>query len=167
MNKIILFISAIAIISSCKQAKTSKTLIIENVSLNLEGPLFEGSNTGQSIIEFPLKSFLSENNLKNEDLKEAELTELTIVCNDSTNFNNVQSFTFQFVTDNTAMVKVAFINPIPENANSIQLKIADEQKAIIDLLKQDKFFIVADAIIKTDSETNLELKCNLKFNIKH
>jgi hypothetical protein len=167
MRKIQLWFFVFLLISACQQERVNNELLLNDLEIALEGPLFEGSNTAQCEVESPLAGFIAEHKLDVESLKEAKLTELTITTDDSSNFNLYQSITIQLVSENTDMVKVAVINPVPQNTNSIQLKIADEQKGIIKLLKQDKIYIIADAILNNDSDMNMNLKCNLKFNIKH
>ncbi|MDP2176100.1 MAG: hypothetical protein Q8K70_09360 [Bacteroidota bacterium] len=167
MKIIQLFAFVILLVSSCKQEQKTSELILENIEITLDGPLFEGSNTAQCLVESPLDNFLVDNKFEKESLKEAILTELIIKTDDTSNFNLYQSITIQFVSENTEMVKVAVINPVPQNTNTITLKIAEEQKDIIELLKQEKIYIVADAILNSDSDMNVNLNCNLKFNIKH
>ncbi|MEX0596062.1 MAG: hypothetical protein WD512_06130 [Candidatus Paceibacterota bacterium] len=167
MRKFQLLLFVFLLISSCQQEHITNELLLNDIEIKLEGPLFEGSNTGQCELESPLAEFIKENKIDIESLKEANLTELTISTDDSSNFNLYQSITIQLVSEKTDMVKVAVINPVPQNTNTIQLKIADEQKGIMELLKQDKVFIIADAILNSDSDMNMNLKCNLKFNIKH
>ena len=126
--KLPLIFTLVFVLVGCGSSESEeKDLLIENIEIMAEGPLFEGSNTGQALIEAPLSDFLNENKLTNEQLNSAKVSEIVLTTDDSTNFDLFQSITLQIVSDQTDMIKLGLINPIEKNSQSLTLKIAEEQ----------------------------------------
>ena len=71
------------------------------------------------------------------------------------------------VSDKTDMIKLGLINPIEKNSQSLTLKLAEEQEKLIEVLKQDNVYIIADAILTQDTDSNLKIKCKINFKISH
>lgn len=158
----------IFVLTGCSNNEsTEKDLLIENIEIMAEGPLFEGSNTGQALIETPIASFLTEHGLNKEQLNNAKVSEIVLSTDDSTNFDLFQSITLQIVSDQTDMIKLGLINPIEKNSQSLTLKIAEEQEKLIEVLKQDNVYIIADAILNQDTDMGLKFKCKINFKISH
>lgn len=166
--KLPLIFTLIFVLVGCGNSESSeKDLLIENIEIMAEGPLFEGSNTGQALIEAPLSDFLNEHKLTNEQLNSAKVSEIVLTTDDSTNFDLFQSITLQIVSDQTDMIKLGLINPIEKNSQSLTLKIAEEQEKLIEVLKQDNVYIIADAILTQDTDSNIKIKCKINFKISH
>jgi len=166
--KLTLIITLIFSIVGCgSNDSKEKDLLIENIEIMAEGPLFEGSNTGQALIEAPLTNFLNEYKLTNEQLNSAKVSEIVLSTDDSTNFDLFQSITLQIVSDQTDIIKLGLVNQIEKNSQSLTLKIAKEQEKLIEVLKQDNVYIIADAILNQDTDMSLKFKCKINFKISH
>ena len=157
----------LALVGCSNNDSAEKDLLIENIEIIAEGPLFEGSNTGQAQIEAPLSGFLVEHKLTNEQLTNAKVSEIVLTTDESSNFDLFQSITLQIVSDKTDMIKLGLINPIEKNSKSLTLKLAEEQEKLIEVLKQDNVYIIADAILTQDTDSNLKIKCKINFKISH
>jgi hypothetical protein len=154
-------------LGACK-TETTASLSYKDVKLSAEAPFFEGSNTIQGILETRLDEFVEEHHIKTDDIVAARLKSITLSStDDSSNFDLLSSITVQFASDKTDMVEVALLTSIPQGQRSIELKPASEQKNLIDVLKQDRFTIVADALFTKDSEKNIELKAKLEFELTY
>jgi hypothetical protein len=163
-NILILFLSIA--IASCGK-KESSILEFNNVKISAEGPLFEGSTTAQGEIETKLKDFAQANGIDEDKIESAKLKSVAVAVKDSTDFNIYSSLTIQFASEKTEMVKAAVINPIPTGSKKLTLTVAGEQDNLIDLLKQDKFTIVADAIVSKDTSMNIEMTGNFAFELTY
>lgn len=89
-----------------------------------------------------------------------------MTASDSSDLNLMQSITLQLASENSDMMQIAVLNPIPLNKQIAGLKVAGEQDKLSDILKQKQIFLVADAIIGADTSANLNFKCNLEFEIE-
>ncbi len=167
LNKHLFLLLLIIGITSCSnEANNHKDFIIES-TLIASGPLFEGSNTCQADMTAELMKFMEENKIKKEDLVDIKLTSCTILSDQLTDFNLIESISLQLMSDNSPMQTVAVINPIEENSKELSLKIADIQEEITPILLDDNLLIIADAILKEDLDDDLELSCKLVFSINY
>ena len=165
LNRFILVCFSFLVFASCKDSGKTFTLEISDVKMFAEGPLFEGANTVQGEIDSPLAEFLKTNQLSIEQIAGARLIKATVIAADSSNFNILQSMTLQMATDNTDMIKLAVMNPVPADSKGFDLQTASEQEKFEEVLKQSKLYLVADAIVKQDTSANINFTCKLQFEI--
>jgi hypothetical protein len=157
----------ISMLGACK-TETTASLPYKDVKLMAEAPFFEGSNTIQGTLETHLGTFAEEHHIKMDDIVSARLKSVTLTTDsDSSNFDLLSSMTMQFASDKSDMIEVALLTSIPQGKKSVELKPASEQKNLIDVLKQDQFTIVIDALFTKDSEKNMEIKANLEFELTY
>jgi len=161
----ILFLSVFLI--SCSKKTSEIDLKIENLSIFAEGELYEGSNSAQCEFESPLNAFLKEKGLTIENLVSASVSECELSVADSINFNIYSSISMQLTSEKVEMQNIGVLNPVPENVNTILIKTAEKQDNILQLLKENKIFAVADANIKKDTAMNIDLKLKMTFKIKY
>jgi len=154
------------LMTSCKNNK-KETLSYKDVQIMAEGPLFEGSNTIQGDLVTQLPALTQKLKIDTEDIVSIRLNSVNLSIDDTSNFNLFSSITLQFASEKTDMIEVALINPVPVDKQTIQLTVASEQENLLDLLKQDKFTIVADAILKEDSDKNINMKAHLDFELTY
>lgn len=155
------------ILSVACNSKTNKhNLTTDSIELIAEGPLFEGSNTVQGELLTPLENLIESLSLNSDQIKNARLTATEIVLPDSIDAGLISSLTLSLASDHTEMIQLAVINPLPAGKNSFKLQVAGEQEKLAELLKQDKVYVVADAMLKKDIETSLKMKCKLEFEIE-
>ncbi len=152
---------------ACSSQSAETELTVEDLNVFAEGELYEGSNTAQCEFKSPLKAFLKEKGIDVEQLESASVSACQLSVADSTNLNVYSSVSVQLTSEKEGMQNVGIMNPVPENVNQIQIKTAEQQENILELLKQDQLFVVADANIKQDTAMNIELKCKMIFKIKY
>jgi hypothetical protein len=141
--------------------QTENVIELKDVVLEAEGPYFEGPNTFQSAIKTALKN----NNINPEQVEGVVLTSATITLPDGIEEGAIQDLSLQMVSNNSDMIKVAFINPLPSNQKEITLSIASEQDGLNKIFSNDDFIILLDANLKKDMEATLNFKANLTFKI--
>ena len=141
------------------------TLVINDVALTAEGPLFEGVNTATGTWTVDLAAFLNEHNATLNDIKSARLLNAALMMEDSINFDILSEITFLLAGDNTEMRKVALLNPVPFGQTSIALSIADEQKQVAEFFKESAITFVADVNILQDTFIDLKMKGNFTFEL--
>jgi hypothetical protein len=162
--KVLLFVLGIyaCLLSACSE---SQTLIYKTqaIKLSATGPLFEGANTAQGEFSPQLEAYLQQQGLDNQALLQAELQKVSIVLPDSLNSDLLSEITFQLAADQVDMQKVAVLNPVPAAQTQLSLKVAEEQKKITDLLRQDKVLLVVDANLKKDLNADWHGQATLEF----
>lgn len=160
MKKIYLIaIFAFGLFSCGKQ--TENVIEVKDVVLEAEGPYFEGPNTFQSVIKGTLKN----NNINPEQVEGVILTSATITLPDSIEEGAIQDLSLQLVSNNSDMMKVGFINPLPSNQKEITLTVASEQDGLNKIFSNDDFILLLDANLKKDMEATFNFKANLTFKI--
>lgn len=160
MKNISLILLIVFGLFSCGK-QTENVIELKNITLEAEGPYFEGPNTFQSAV----KDVLKNNNINPEKVENVLLTSATIFLPDSIEDGVIQDLSLQMVSNNSDMKKVAFINPLPSNQNEIALTLATEQDGLNKIFKSDDFIMLLDANLKKDMETSLNFKANLTFKI--
>ncbi len=151
---------------ACNTETKKHILTTDSIELIAEGPLFEGSNTVQGELQTPLQNLIETLKLNSDQIKNAKLTVAEIVLADSMESGLITSLTLSLASDNTEMIQVGVINPLPAGKTSFKLQVAGKQEKLAELLKQDKVYVVADAMLSKDIEASLELKCKLEFEIE-
>ncbi len=137
------------------------------VRLFAEGPLFEGSNTIQGEITTNINEIAKQHGISVDEFTNARLKSVTLYVDDSTDFDLLSSITMQFASDKTDMIEVALINPVPSGSTSLKLTVAGEQANLVEVLKQEKFTAVADAILTKDSDAGLEIRGDFEFELTY
>ncbi len=156
----------VTLMQSCgTEQKTS--LNYNQVVISAEGPLFEGSNTLQGQIESKLSERIKDLQIKTENISSVKLKSITLSVNDTANFDLLTSITIQFASDKSDMVKVALINPVPAGSKTLKLTVANEQENLLDILKQEHFTVVADAIFAKDSDANFNMNGDFEFELTY
>jgi hypothetical protein len=97
-------------------------------------------------------------------LADARLTAVTITAAEPADLALISDITLQFAGKNVAMQKVAFLNPLPDGANSVTLQVADDQKGLADFFALNEITVVADLNLKGEYEGNMTLKAKLDFS---
>ena len=153
--------------SACQPQERSKTLVIDNIAIKAEGPLYEGANLSQGEVKNTLNAFAKENGITAEAIKSVQLKSLTISAVDSNSLDPFTSFNLQFASDQTAMVQAAAINKVEPGAKSINATIASQQEGLLELLKQDKFILVVDATVAKDTSMNINMIGKMEIEVKY
>lgn len=154
-------------LSACQPKENSKTIVIDNIAINAEGPLYEGANLSQGEVQNALNAFAKENGITVDAVKSVQLKSLTISATDSNSLDAFTSLNLQFASDQTAMVQAAAVNKIEPGTKSINATIASQQEGLLELLKQDKFILVVDATVAKDTSMNINLQGKMEIEIKY
>jgi hypothetical protein len=163
MKVLLLLLGASAcLFMACSDSQTL-TFKTQPIALVASGPLFEGANTAQGEFMPQLEAYLKQQGLDAKDLQKAELQKVSITLPDSLNSDLLSEVTLQLAADQVDMQKVAVLNPVPEGQTNITLQVAQEQKKIADLLRQNKVLLVADANIKKDLAADWHGEAVLEF----
>jgi hypothetical protein len=169
MRKSTLYICLIALLgfsSACQDQKKHHSFELKDVAMFAEGPLFEGSNTVQAELNAPLEQFLKDHQISMDQISRITLKNAGISAGDSSDFKLFQSITLQLASENSDMMQIAVLNPIPQNERQAVLKVAGEQDKLSDILKQKQIFLVGDVLIGSDAAANIDFKCSLTFDIE-
>jgi hypothetical protein len=166
LNRSFLFLSLLSIVASCApEANTSKEFVVE-ATLTASGPLFEGSNTLQAEINTTVADFIKENGISKEEIVDITLTK-AVATIDSSNLNLIESINLLVSSDNFPMQNIAFGKLVAEDAESVDLEAAAMQEKLESILFDEKFYVIADATLKSDLEDDLSLGMELEFSINY
>jgi hypothetical protein len=149
---------------SCGENRTL-TYKVDNVELLASGPLTEGSNTAQGQFKPDIAAFLQKEGYAPTDMQEARLSAVTLRLSDSLRSDLLSEITFQLAADQVDMQKVGVLNPVPAALGALDIQVAQTQKEIVALLKQNEITVVADVNVRQDSSIDLLLKGMLEFTI--
>jgi hypothetical protein len=154
-------------VSACQPNAISKIIVLNNIAIKAEGPLYEGANLSQGVVQNAINAFAKENGITADAIKSVQLKSLTISATDSNSLDPFTSFNLQFASDQTAMVQAAAINKVEPGAKTINATIASQQEGLLELLKQDKFILVVDASIAKDTSMNINLIGKMEIEVKY
>lgn len=152
--------------SSCAKEKT-ETLVFDNILISAEGPVFEGANTAQGEVMNKLNEFAREKGIDLADLRSAKLKKMTLTTEDSAGFDLFSSINIQLVSDKTDMVEAASVNKVEPGSKQLVPELPSENANLLELLKEEKFTVVADAIITGDSDSDIQFKGIIEIELKY
>ncbi len=147
---------------ACTESQTI-TFKTAPIPLVASGPLFEGTNTAQGDFSPNIADYLKQQGLALSSLENATLQKVSLTLPDSLNSDLVGEITLQLAADQVDMQKVAVLNPVPAGQTQLTLNVAQEQKKIADLLRQNKMLLVADVNLKKDMEADWQATAVLEF----
>lgn len=167
-NLFILSLTIILIgIGACSKNEKTATLTFNNIQISAEGPLYEGANTAQGEVLNELNAFAKENGIDINTISSARLKSFSISAYDSNDLSVYTGFNIQLASEKTDMIQAAAINQIEPGAKLANGTLSSEQKGLLDLLKQDKFILVADANVASDTSMNIKLIGKMEVEIKY
>jgi len=149
----------------CFACTESQTITFKTppIPLVAAGPLFEGTNTAQGDFSPNIADYLKQQGLPLSSLENATLQKVSFTLPDSLNSDLVSEITLQLAADQVDMQKVAVLNPVPAGQTLLTLNVAQEQKKIVELLRQNKMLLVADVNLKKDLEADWQATAVLEF----
>jgi hypothetical protein len=163
--RVLLFFCCILAFGACKPETKTLHFVSPEVEIFAEGPLFEGANTAQGIFQPQIAAFLQREGFDLSKMKEAVLSKATLMVPDSLASGLISEITLQMASDQVDMQNVGVLNPVPDGKTSLEIKTAQKQEKIADLLRQKALSFVADVNLKKDIPHNLVLKGIFEFNI--
>jgi hypothetical protein len=154
----------------CSSSGTTHDYSVKDLQFELVGPLFEGPNQVQHVLEIDLATALGDAYEEGMTVSDARLKSATVLAGDSLGFGQVRSFVLSFASDNSevAMQEAAFKNPLPEGATEVALDVApDAQLGAI--VAEGTLYLVLDADLAEDfydGNRNFKLNLSLELTVK-
>lgn len=149
---------------SCIREKAVVTYEINDLEFVSDDMVYEGSNTLQVKHKLALAEALGIEHLTEDQIKKVKLKKATLSTNDSLHFNMLNSVVLNISSDNTEMIPIAVVNPIPENLDELNMTVAGESD-VADAFKQKEIYLIADTDVKQDLEQPVRFKANLTFEL--
>ena len=154
----------------CSSSGTTHDYSVNDLQIELVGPLFEGPNQGQYVLEIDLPTALGDAYEEGMMVSDARLKSASVLAGDSLGFSQVRSFVLSFASDNSevAMQEAAFKNPLPEGTTEVALDVApDAQLGAI--VAEGTLYLVLDADLAEDfydGNRNFKLNLSLELTVK-
>lgn len=154
----------------CSSAGTAHDYSVSDLQFELVGPLFEGPNQGQHVLEIDLSKALGDSYTEGMSISDARLKSATVLAGDSLGFSQVRSLVLSFASDNAevAMQEAAFKNPLPEGSTEVVLDVAPDAE-IGAIVAEGKLYLVLDVDLAEDfyeSNRNFKLNLSLELTVK-
>ena len=170
MKKFIYTLTAalILVLSSCGGGGEKSTFTLKDVEFSVTGPLYEGPNPAQYIVKVDLKAILGEKYKEGIKISNAVLKSANIKATDSSNFDGIGSFVMSLASDNAdlQMKELAFLNPVKPGTKVASLSVSNEV-AFEDYFGEKQFYLIIDAGLATDLESDLSFKGDFEFELIH
>lgn len=157
LNLLALLVVLLAI-TSCSEG-IKKTITSESIEMS-EEYAFAGSNTLTGVWNVDL------NGIDIDSFDDARVTSIKIEMVEPGISDILSECIMQLATPGTNMQRIGVLNPIPDNVGSFEMKVADEQEDILELLKQKEITFVADINLEEDPESILSFKTTIEFEIE-
>jgi hypothetical protein len=151
-------------VSACGTSTTA-TYESAEITLSLDEELYAGANTVQGDWNVSLSDIAKAAGVDPKKIKEIRLKQVTVTVDDAEALAIMQEFTLQFAAKSVAMQKMAFVNPVPQQASTFTLNVAEDQKKLLDFFKAEGLILVADVNIADDYEAGLNLKLKLALEL--
>ena len=163
LTKLLGLLLPAVLLAACSGQQETVPIELNDLEFTLEGPLFEGPNQGQYVVQVDLPALLGADDL---EVRSARLSSATVVPYDSLGFANVRSFVLSLASDNpeVGMVEAAFLNPLGDAATQAELSVSKEADATA-FFQGSTFYLVLDADFAADFEGNRSFKANLVFDV--
>jgi hypothetical protein len=163
LTKLLGLLLPAVLLAACSGQQETVPIELNDLEFTLEGPLFEGPNQGQYVVQVDLPALLGADDL---EVRSARLSSATVVPNDSLGFANVRSFVLSLASDNpeVGMVEAAFLNPLGDAATQAELSVSKEADATA-FFQGSTFYLVLDADFAADFEGNRSFKASLVFDV--
>ncbi|MGA0818388.1 MAG: hypothetical protein ACO3PE_05615 [Schleiferiaceae bacterium] len=154
----------------CSSAGTAHDYTVNDLQFELAGPLFEGPNQGQYVLEIDLATALGDAYEEGMSVSDARLKSATVLAGDSLGFSQVRSFVLSFASDNAevAMQEAAFKNPLPDGATEVALEVAPDAE-LGAIVAEGTLYLVLDADLAEDyydGNRNFKLNLSLELTVK-
>lgn len=162
LNKLaVLFVPAL-LLAACSGQDETVPLTFMDVSFALEGPLFEGPNQGQYVVQVDPAALLGS---PEAEFASVHLASATITPGDSFRFDGVRSFVLSLASDDpeVGMVEAAILNPLGDVTESAELSVSQEADATA-FFQGGMFYLVLDADLDADFDGNRNFKARLVFD---
>lgn len=170
MKKIIFaLLGLVALLNTaCNGGGEKTSFTMKDVAFELSGPLYEGSNPGQYIVQVDLKAILGDKYHDGVKITGATLKNATIKAADSSNFDGISSFVLSIASDNAdlKMKELAVLNPVPAGSKQVELKPAEEISAD-DYFGEKQFYVIVDATLAKDMDANLKFLGDFEFELQY
>jgi hypothetical protein len=166
MKKLLSFTPVITLLffAACSGGGTESTCKLNDVEFVLEGPLFEGPNSGNILIKNDLSS-CTGTDIKPDQVRDAKLKSAVIKAVNGTNLGLFSDFKLSLMGgDDLPMTAIAQKNPIESGASQVSLDVSDEAESE-EFFKSNEFILLLDAGTKSDVDDNVVLKADLEFII--
>ena len=149
---------------SCTPSASSEFVAEQNFSL--EGPLFEGPNSGQASISETFSRWLEEQGLTRDDIVSVQLKEVILVNTSNPAEGLISDAGLTFAGGDLEMTQVAVLNPVPSSAAGAKLTTGTEAN-ITPFLKLNEFIVLLDLGLANDLDDNLEATVKMKFEVTY
>jgi len=157
------YVLLLLVAAACGGPTESVERQTDNLLLTAEGPLYDGSNTATYTWPVDLNALLGEGYTA-ADIAKARITGIRITAVNPDNLSLINDITFQLAGSGVAMQKVGFLNPLPVDANTIELVLAEDQNKLEAFFSLKEITLVADLNLLEEFDDNLELHAQLTFN---
>ena len=167
MKKLILFLPVLItlVFASCGGGSEA-TCKLNDVEFVLEGPLFEGPNSGNVVIKNDLSACAGVD-IKPDQVRDAKLKSAVIKAAGGTNLGMFSDFKLSLMgSDDLPMTSIAQKNPIEAASTEANLEISEEAESEA-FFKSNEFILLLDAGTKSDIDTSIVLKADLEFLITY
>lgn len=151
-------------VHSCTPS-ASKEFVAEQ-NFILEGPLFEGPNSGQASVSQQFSDWLEQQGLTREDVVDVQLKEVTLVNTSNPIEGLISDAGLTFAGGDLEMTQVAVLNPVPSSAEGAKLTTSTEVN-ITPFLQLDAFILLLDLGLANDVDDNLEATVKMKFEVTY
>lgn len=150
------------LLAACSGQGESVPLEFKDLEFTLEGPLFEGPNQGQYVMQVDPAVLLGS---ADAEFASVRLASAVVTPGDSFGFDSVRSLVLSLASDNpeVGMVEAAFLNPLGDATDSAELTVSKEADATA-FFQGSMFYLVLDADINADFDGNRNFKVHLVFD---
>jgi hypothetical protein len=161
-----LFMGIGLLFASCGGPGEMHTAQVENLELIADFPLYEGANTATGEWHVSIDDLTGIQGLDAKSIKSVRVKSALVKLFHEEDEGLLEEITLQITASAASMKKVAFMNPVPELGSEFDLQIADNQKGLAELFKQDKVVFVADVNIREDYDDDLRLLLTLELEVE-
>lgn len=157
INLLVILVSLL-IVASCSEGIKEK-ITSESIEMT-EEYAFAGSNSLTGVWNVDL------NGIDIDSFDEARVTAIKVEMVEPTKSDILSECIMQLAAPGANMQRIGVLNPIPDDVGSFEMKVADEQEDILELLKQGEITFVADVNLEEDPVSTLSLKTVIEFEIE-
>lgn len=154
--------------AGCNAPTQDYSATMDTMTFEWSGPLMEGSNPAQQIVQVNLQQLLGDRFRDDLEIVQVHLESAVLSGDSGQHMEQLNSLVLSIAGDDPAlpMKELAVLNPVQISQGKAEL-IPSPEAELKDFFGQKQFYLVVDAGLKEDRDLDLRLQGDFRWKIQY